>query len=117
LLDAKEEKGASREPTGTVMYMWRRKDDRPGAPPDWADHHLVAISEAQDLPVFSSDDEDDDYDNDPYYRSSVKEELLTAGQMWSRRPWAELFTCFVSCGCSSQVRTKPYNLHTAQCCM
>jgi hypothetical protein len=96
---------------------------------EWIYHQLVAISQAKALPQpkqqptnerkgadnddegdNDNDDDDDDDDDDAqagydsYYSSYDQDYQATAGQVWHRLPWADIFDRFIRRGCSSQVR-------------
>ncbi|ELR13857.1 uncharacterized protein ACA1_077110 [Acanthamoeba castellanii str. Neff] len=100
---------------------------------EWTYHQLVAISQAKALPPpkqqqqptkerkGDDDDEGDDGDGDgngdddddeqggydSYYSSYDQDYQATAGQVWHRLPWADLFDRFIRRGCSSQTFGAP----------
>ena len=111
--DKSHEKEWDKEPTGSVLYVWRHDDYKPGDEyweEEWTYHQLVAISQAKALPQpkHQPTDDDDDGDDqegyDPYYSSYHQDYQATAGQVWHNLPWASIFDSFIRRGCSSQVR-------------
>ena len=91
-----------------MLYLWRHDDHKPEDEyweEEWTYHQLVAISQAKALPQPkqqpTDDDNDDDGDDD---QEGHQDYQATAGQVWHRLPWADIFDRFIRRGCSSLVQ-------------
>jgi hypothetical protein len=83
-----------------VHYLWRRQV-REGDEDDWVEefHQLVAITQVAVIPP----EEPEPEGSSPYFTETNRRSQMTGGQVWSDKPWNDLFCRFISHGCNAKV--------------